>query len=128
MAFQYFIIKDTFEAGPLSVRNVNPERDEVVVQVVDTLDSTESGTLANPKRPIYKSVRPTAEGIYVTDDSATQTVLADKVTARPDKFAGPYESLALAQEAIAALTPETTWMDRPGTRRLARCRFMMSTS
>ena len=54
MAFQYFIIKDTFEAGPLSVRNVNPEREEVVVQVVDTLDSTESGTLAKPKRPIYK--------------------------------------------------------------------------
>ena len=113
MAFQYFIIKDTFEAGPLSVRNVNPEREEVVVQVVDTLDSTESGTLANPKRPIYKSIRPNAEGIYVTDDSATQTVLAAKASARPDKFAGPYESLALAQAAIAALTPATTWMERP---------------
>ena len=113
MAFQYFIIKDTFEAGPLSVRNVNPVREEVVVQVVDTLDSTESGTLANPKRPIYKSIRPTDEGIYVTDDSATQSALAAKVSARPDKFAGPYVSLALAQAAIAAITPATTWMERP---------------
>ena len=113
MAFQYFIIKDTYRAEPLEVVNVNPEREEVVVEVVDTLDSTESGTLANPKRPIYKSIRPTEEGIYVTDDSATQAVLALKVTARPDKFAGPYESLALAKAAIAALTPATTWMERP---------------
>ena len=113
MAFQYFIIKDTYEAGQLSVENVNPVRPEIVVQVVDTLDSTESGTLANPKRPIYKSIRPTEEGIYATDDSATQTVLAARVAARPDQFAGPYASLALAQAAIAALVPETTWMERP---------------
>ena len=113
MAFQYFIIKDTYRAEPLEVVNVNPEREEVVVEAVDTLDSEESGTLANPKRPIYKSIRPSDEGIYATDDSDTQTVLAAKVTARPDKFAGPYVSLALAQAAIAALVPQTTWMERP---------------
>ena len=111
MAFQYFIIKDSCRAEPLEVINVNPVRPEIIVQVADTLDSTESGSLANPKRPVYKSIRPTDEGIYITDDSATQTKLAEKVTARPDLFAGPYNSLALAQAAITALVPSTTWME-----------------
>lgn len=115
MAFQYFIIKDNYVTGPLAadVKVVNPERDEIVYEVVDTLDSEESGTLANPKRPIYKSVRPNDDGIYVTDDADAQTALAAKVSARGDKFAGPYDSLALAQAAIAALVPETTYIPRP---------------
>jgi len=115
MAFEYFIIKDQWATGPMpeDVKRVNPERDEIVYKAVDTLDSEESGTLANPKRPIYKSVRPNAQGIYITDDADAQTVLAAKVTARPDKFAGPYESLTLALAAIAANTPETTHIPRP---------------
>jgi hypothetical protein len=115
MAFQYFIIKDQWATGPMpeDVKRVNPERDEIVYKAVDTLDSEESGTLANPKRPIYKSVRPNAQGIYITDDADAQTVLAAKVTARPDKYAGPYESLALAKAAVAANTPLTTHIPRP---------------
>ena len=115
MAFQYFIIKDSWATGPLDadVKRITAERDEIVYQVVDTLDSTESGTLANPKRPIYKSVRPNADGIYITDDVAAQTRLAALVTARPDKYAGPYESLALARAAVVANTPLTTHIPRP---------------
>lgn len=115
MAFQYFITKDEYVTGPLDtdVKAVNPVREEVVYDVVDTLDSEESGTLANPKRPIYKSVRPNAKGIYITDDADAQTALAAKVTARPDMFAGPYNSLALALAAIEANTPETTHIPRP---------------
>ena len=115
MAYQYFITLDEYVTGPLDsdVKAVNPVREEIVYEVVDTLDSTESGTLANPKRPIYKSVRPNAKGIYITDDADAQTVLAAKVTARPDVFAGPYESLTLALAAIAANTPETTHIPRP---------------
>lgn len=115
MAFQYFITKDEYVTGPLDtdVKAVNPVREEVVYDVVDTLHSEESGTLANPKRPIYKSVRPNAKGIYITDDADAQTALAAKVTARPDVFAGPYSSLALALAAIEANTPETTHIQRP---------------
>lgn len=115
MAFEYFIIKDKWETGPLdeNIKRVNPERDEIVYKAVDTLDSEESGTLANPKRPIYKSVRPNADGIYITDDADAQDALDDLVTARPDKYAGPYESLALAKAAIAANTPLTTHIPRP---------------
>lgn len=115
MAFQYFITKDEYVTGPLDtdVKAVNPVREEVVYAVVDTLDSEESGTLANPKRPIYKSVRPNAKGIYITDDADAQKALAAKVTARPDVFAGPYSSLELALAAIEANTPETTHIPRP---------------
>lgn len=115
MAFQYFITKDQYVTGPLDadVKAVNPVREEIVYDVVDTLDSEESGTLANPKRPIYKSVRPNAAGIYITDDSDAQTALAAKVSARPDMYAGPYVSLALAEAAIAALVPLTTHIPRP---------------
>ncbi|HOU59920.1 MAG TPA: hypothetical protein PLS59_10800 [Kiritimatiellia bacterium] len=115
MAFQYFITKDEYVTGPLDtdVKAVNPVREEVVYAVVDTLDSEESGTLANPKRPIYKSVRPNAKGIYITDDADAQTALAAKVTARPDMFAGPYSSLELALAAIEANTPKTTHIPRP---------------
>jgi hypothetical protein len=115
MAFQYFITKDEYVTGPLDtdVKAVNPVREEVVYAVVDTLDSEESGTLANPKRPIYKSVRPNAKGIYITDDADAQTALAAKVTARPDMFAGPYSSLELALAAIKANTPKTTHIPRP---------------
>ena len=115
MAFQYFITKDEYVTGPLDtdVKAVNPVREEVVYAVVDTLDSKESGTLANPKRPIYKSVRPNAKGIYITDDADAQTALAAKVTARPDMFAGPYSSLELALAAIEANTPKTTHIPRP---------------
>ena len=115
MAFEYFIIKDRWATGPMpeDVKRVNPERDEIVYKAVDTLDSEESGTLANPKRPIYKSVRPNAQGIYITDDADAQTVLAAKVTARPDMFAGPYSSLELALAAIEANTPKTTHIPRP---------------
>jgi len=115
MAFQYFITKDEYVTGPLDtdVKAVNPVREEVVYAVVDTLDSEESGTLANPKRPIYKSVRPNAKGIYITDDADAQTALAAKVTARPDMFAGPYSSLEFALAAIEANTPKTTHIPRP---------------
>lgn len=115
MAFQYFITKDEYVTGPLDtdVKAVNPVREEVVYAVVDTLDSEESGALANPKRPIYKSVRPNAKGIYITDDADAQTALAAKVTARPDMFAGPYSSLELALAAIEANTPKTTHIPRP---------------
>jgi len=115
MGFEYFIIKDKWVTGPLDadVKRVNPERDEIVYKAVDTLDSEESGTLANPKRPIYKSVRPNSEGIYITDDTDAKAVLAALVTARPDKYAGPYNSLANAQAAVAATVPETTHIPRP---------------
>lgn len=78
-----------YEAGPLEVKLVS-------------LKSGESD-----------SIRPTNDGIYITEEAAIQAAIADRAAEFPHLFAGPYNSLAEAEAARDALIPLTTHILRP---------------